>query len=190
MKYDLLQIRIYCHMLHIAQPADSYTTLIMTECGKDFLLCEISPQKSAGLLPDPYLLLLLRGGNQDIIFLQSLGDLGKRRSIGGHSEDPLHHCGGLVIHKKRFVLGHLIAIGNRAAAPDAMLHAVAENCLDLLTGILGVPLIHDIQEWGRFVLGRAVAVHIIVDRDEADSFVREQDLGIEAHLHIEWHHLY
>lgn len=54
-----------------------------------------------------------------------------------HSEDPLHHCGGLVIHKKRFVLGHLIAIGNRATAPDAMLHTVAENCLDLLTGIHG-----------------------------------------------------
>ena len=131
-----------------------------------------------------FLLFPIGRRDQDLLSLKSFSDRSERRSVSGHSEDALHDFGGLRIDQKRFVFGHLVAVGDRSAASDSMLHSITEDGFDLLAGIPGIPLVHDIQERSELVLGRTVAVHIVIDGDKPHAFFRKEDLGVETDLKI------
>ena len=55
---------------------------------------------------------------------------------------------------------------------------------DLPASILGIPLVDHIQERGKLILCRVVAVHIAVDSDESDTFLRKVDLSVKADFQI------
>ena len=63
----------------------------------------------------------------------------------------------------------LITVGNTAAAPFAILHPRLEYGTDFIAGVLGIPLIHDIQERGKVIVRGIGTVNIIVDSDEPNT---------------------
>lgn len=132
-----------------------------------------------------FFLFPIRGWDQNFLGSKRLPDCADRCAVRCHSEDTLHNRGGLRVNEEGLVIRiQFVAIGNRATASLAMLHAVAEDGLDLLGRVPGIPFVHDIEEWRKFVLGRAVAVDIVVDGNEADSLLREEDLRIKTHLKV------
>ena len=131
-------------------------------------------------------LLPVRRRNQNIICLKCFRDCPESHSFGGHREDPLPYFSGLRIDIQCLFVIQLpcVAIGNSTGATQALFHVVAEDGLDLLAGVLRVPLVHDIQEGCELILCRIIAVDIVIDRDEPDPFVREQDLRVITDLKI------
>lgn len=59
---------------------------------------------------------------------------------------------------------------NGTAATLAVLHTSIKNRTDFVTCILGIPFIHNVQEWSKVVVGRFVAVDAVVDCEEVDFF--------------------
>ena len=62
----------------------------------------------------------------------------------------------------------------------SFLHPVAEHGLDLIAGVLGVPLVHDVQERSKIARCGVCAVHAVVDGNKPDTLVGEQQLSIVA----------
>ena len=50
--------------------------------------------------------------------------------------------------------------------------------------ITKIPFVHDIQEGSEVILHRIGAVHIVVDCNEAHTFVGEHDLSVETNLKV------
>ena len=53
-----------------------------------------------------------------------------------------------------------------------------------VAGVLGIPLVHYVEERGKVVILRFVAVHAVIDCDKAYLLLGEQNLGIKADLKI------
>ena len=119
-------------------------------------------------------------------FAEEVRDLGSAHALAGQVEDLPHHLGGLRIHHQGLLVrwGADIAIGNRAAAPLAILHPGAEDGLDLVAGVPAVELVHDVEKWREVILLGLGTVDAVVDGDEPHALVGEHDLGVEAHLEI------
>ena len=78
----------------------------------------------------------------------------------------------------------LVAIRDRAAASHSVFHSGLEDCLDFVAGVLGVPLVHDVQERREVIVLRGSTVHIVVDGDKPDALFRENDFGVVADLQV------
>ena len=129
---------------------------------------------------------LVGRGDQNLGFAEEVRDLGSPHALAGQVEDLPHHLGGLGIHHQGLLVrwGSDIAVGNRAAAPLAILHPGAEDGLDLVAGVPAVELVHDVEKGREVVLLGLGAVDAVVDGDEPHALVGEHDLGVEAHLEI------
>ena len=129
---------------------------------------------------------LIGRGDQNLGFAEEVRDLGSAHALAGQVEDLPHHLGGLGIHHQGLLVrrGSDIAVGNRAAAPLAILHPGAEDGLDLVAGVPAVELVHDVEKGREVILLGLGAVDTVVDGDEPHTLVREHDLGIEADLEI------
>ena len=53
-----------------------------------------------------------------------------------------------------------------------------------VAGVLGIPLVHYVEERGKVVILRFVAVHAVIDCNKAYLLLGEQNLGIKADLKI------
>ena len=53
-----------------------------------------------------------------------------------------------------------------------------------VAGVLGIPLVHYVEEWGEVVILRLVTVHAVIDCNKAYLLLGEQNLGIKADLKI------
>ena len=53
-----------------------------------------------------------------------------------------------------------------------------------VAGVLGIPLVHYVEERGEVVILWFVAVHAVIDCDKAYLLLGEQNLGIKADLKI------
>ena len=126
------------------------------------------------------------GWNQNLLHRQLLGNGCRSNSLAGQAVNLSDNLSGRFIHKKQLLvlLGPLVAVRDRAAAPHSFLHPGLEYRLDLVAGVLGVPLVHDVQERGEVVVGGLCAVHAVVDGDEADALLGEHNLGVVAHLQV------
>ena len=65
-----------------------------------------------------------------------------------------------------------------------MLHSVSEDGLDLLAGVSGIPLVHDIQKRRELVFRLAIAVDAVIDGDKTHPLIREEYLRVITHLKI------
>lgn len=63
------------------------------------------------------------------------------------------------------------------------MHSRVEQGLDLIAGVLRVELVHDVQEGGKIIVRRPVAVHVVVG-NESDVFLREKHFRVEANLQL------
>ena len=117
---------------------------------------------------------------------QCFSNLRDRYCISSHSEDPADHLSSFFIHVELLLVIWLaiVSVGNSAAAPQSVLHAVPEYSFDLLTGIPGIPFVHDVQERGKLVFRRIVAVNAVIHSDKPDTLFREQHFRIKAHLKV------
>lgn len=106
--------------------------------------------------------------------------------MAGQAVNLSDYLGCRFIHQELLLVlfGPLIAVRDRAAAPHSFLHPGLEYRLDLVAGVLGVPLVHDVQERREVVVGGLCAVHAVVDGNEADALLGKNDLGVVAHLQI------
>ena len=129
---------------------------------------------------------LVGRGDQNLRFAEEVRDFGSPHALAGQVEDLPHHLGGFGIHHQGLLVRWRsdIAIGNRAAAPLAILHPSAEDGLDLVAGVPAVELIHDVEKGREVVLLGLGAVDAVVDGDEPHTLVGEHDLGVEANLEI------
>ena len=129
---------------------------------------------------------LVGRGNQNLRCAEEVRDLGSPHALAGQVEDLPHHLGGLGIHHQCLLVrwGSDIAVGNRAAAPLAILHPGAEDGLDFVAGVPAVELVHDVEKGREVVLLGLGAVDAVVDGDEPHALVGEHDLGVEANLEI------
>jgi hypothetical protein len=126
------------------------------------------------------------GGYQDLIRSQNIGYLSGTFPLVGKLEDTLYHLGSFGVNNKCLLIAGepSIAIGNTARTPLTVLHTSVENGLDLVAGVLGVKLVHDVQKWGKVVIGGIRAVNAVVDSNEAHILFREQNFRIETDLQI------
>ena len=90
----------------------------------------------------------------------------------------IHHQGLLIFRQS------IVAVGNAAGAAFTIAHTGQEDGLYLVAGVLGIPLVHYVEEWGEVVILRLVAVHAVIDCNKAYLFLGEQNLGIKADLKI------
>ena len=149
-----------------------------------------APQIRVGILLSIGLLLVVSfcvcGGNQDLF----LGEQFRYRSwafaLAGKQEDTLYHlCGLRVYHKRLLVAGEpVVAIGNTAGATLTVPHAGIKDRLDLVAGVLGIKLVHDIEERGKVVVGGVIAVYAVIDSDEAHILLGEKDFRIKSNFQI------
>ena len=78
----------------------------------------------------------------------------------------------------------LITVGNTAAAPFAILHPWFENGTDFIAGILGVPLVHDVQERSKVIIRGIGTVNIIVDSDEPNTLWWKLNFRVKSNFQI------
>ena len=74
--------------------------------------------------------------------------------------------------------------GNTAGAAFSVVHTGQEDRLYLVAGVLGVPLVHYIEERSEVIILWLVAIHITVDCNKAYLLLGEQYLGIKADFKI------
>ena len=119
-------------------------------------------------------------------FAEEVRDLGSAHALAGQVKDLPHHLGGLGIHHQGLLVrwGADIAVGNRAAAPLAILHSGSKDGLYFVAGVPAVELVHDVEKGREVVLLGLGAVDAVVDGDEPHALVWEHDLGVEANLEI------
>ena len=77
-----------------------------------------------------------------------------------------------------------IAVRRIRAERLSSLALCLEYGTDFLARILGVELVHDVEERGEIALGLACAVHAVVDGNEPHIRLRECYLGVVSHLQI------
>ena len=124
--------------------------------------------------------------NQHLTFGEDPGNDGGSTPLVGQLKNTAHHIRRHRVHHQPLLVLRcaVIAVWNAAAAPQALCHAGMEHRLNFVAGVLGIPLIHNVQKWGEIVVQRSFTVHAVVDGEKTHLFLREQHLGIEAHLKV------
>ena len=98
---------------------------------------------------------------------------------------PDNLCGRLVHDKGLFIARlPLVTIRDRAAASHSVFHSGLEDCLDFVAGVLGIPLVHDVQERREVIVLRGSTVHIVVDGYEPNALFREKDFCVAANSQV------
>lgn len=117
---------------------------------------------------------------------QCFSNFRNRHCISSHYEAPADYLSSLFIHVELLFIIRLalVSVGNSAAASQPVLHAVPEYCFDLLAGIPGIPFVHNVQERGKLVFRRIVAVNAVIHSDKSDILFREQHFRIKVHLKV------
>ncbi|EJW91347.1 hypothetical protein EVA_20553 [gut metagenome] len=127
-------------------------------------------------------------GRRDQYFFlcQRFGNNGSALALASHTEDFSDYFSGRFIYIQLLliVLSSYISVGDRATAPHACFHSGPEHCLDFIARVLCIPLIHDIQEWGKVIFCRIGTVNAVVDSDKAHSLFREHHFCVVTDLQI------
>jgi len=109
--------------------------------------------------------------NQHFFVRKRLADLCKTGTAGCHIEDPADNGSCFLIYMKGLLItgNPLITVRNTAATPFAILHPGLEHRTNFVAGVLGIPLVHDIQKRGKVIVCGISTVNIIVDSDEPNT---------------------
>ena len=107
-------------------------------------------------------------------------------ALAGQAEDFSDNLCGRLVHDKGLLIARLslVAVWDRAAAPHSVFHSGLEDRFDFVARVLGVPLVHDIQERSEVVVLRNGTVHVVVDGYEANALFREKNFRVVANLQV------
>ena len=80
----------------------------------------------------------------------------------------------------RLLLSHT----DRAAASHSVFHSGLEDCLDFVAGVLGVPLVHDIQERREVIILWVALSTLLLMAMNRTPFFGKKNLCVVANLQI------
>lgn len=128
----------------------------------------------------------IRRRYQHLFLCQHFGNRRNADALTGKAEYLSDDFSRRFIHNKGLLIavGSLVAVGDGAAAPQAVLHSGLKDSLNFVAGVLCVVLVHDVQKRSKIVVRRVCAVHIVVDGDEANALFREKDFRVVADLQV------
>ena len=114
------------------------------------------------------MILLPEGCRVKNLFIgQRICDLCHGSSLRCHPEDSLHDSRFVRSNYKCLLVIRVpcIAKGNCPTALKSFLHPCVKDGPDLATGVLGIPFIHDVQEWREIIASRSGTVDVVIDCD-------------------------
>ena len=120
----------------------------------------------------------------DPILAQGVCNFSQSIPLQGHIIDTPHHISGLrVDHPKSGIVGIFdISIG-RLGQRDARVAFHLVDNFPLLGNVLGVPLVHNVAERGKFIVP-LITIHAIGNGDQAHIVLREKLLRQLANLYV------
>ena len=112
--------------------------------------------------------------NRDLFILQDLCDLIRTKSFQSHLKDPSDDLRSFLIHNPlvRIVLTLEVTIWRIACYVLAGSALCLKDGLDLLTGVLGVPFIHDVSERHKVIVAFG-SIYAVIDGDEHHTLLTE-----------------
>lgn len=115
--------------------------------------------------------------NRDLLILQDLCDLIRTEAFQSHLKDPADDLRSFLVHDPlvRIVLTLEVTIGWIACYVLAGPALCLKDGLDLFTGVLGVPFIHDVSERHKVIVALG-SINAVIDGNEHHTFLAE-------HLH-------
>ena len=122
----------------------------------------------------------IRRRYQHLFLCQHFGNRRNADALTGKAEYLSDDFSRRFIHDKGLLIsvGSLVAVGDGAAAPQAVLHSGLKDSLNFVAGVLCVVLVHDVQKRHEVIVLRGGAVHIVVDGNEANALLREKNLFV------------
>ena len=112
--------------------------------------------------------------NRDLIILQDLCDLIRTEAFQSHLKDPADDLRSFLIHNPlvRIVLTLEVTIWRIACYVLAGSALCLKDGLDLLTGVLGVPFIHDVSERHKVIVAFG-SIYAVIDGNEHHTLLAE-----------------
>ena len=130
--------------------------------------------------------MLRQAPDQHLLRCQHFRNGGGAVALTNQTEDFSDNLCGWLVHDEGLLIVRLslVAIRDRAAASHSVFHSGLEDCLDFVAGVLGVPLVHDVQERREVIVLWGSTVHIVVDGYEPNTLLREKDFCVVANLQV------
>ena len=91
---------------------------------------------------------------------------------------------GKAAQRSALVLALCVALLSRCRLFLRLAFSNASCSAYLVAGVLGIPLVHYVEERGEVVILRFVTVHAVIECNKAYLLLGEQNLGIKADLKI------
>lgn len=131
-------------------------------------------------------LVVLVGRIQHLLLSQNSGDLAWTFPRSAQVKDPTHDGGGFFIRDDLFgvLILLLVAVGRFASQPFSALRLHLLDGAHLLAGVLGVEFVGPVTDRIEVVAALHQGIHAVVDRNEADAFLREVDLRVLSYLEV------
>ena len=123
-----------------------------------------------------------RGGN--FSFLEDARNFPRPVALNAELENQLHYGLGFLVDDQASIRAPDVAIGrsDRDSFPGHSF--VAEHRPQLFAGVLCVPLVHNVAEWGEVVVRLVFTVHAVIDRYKTDAQLRETDFRVKPYFQV------
>ena len=128
---------------------------------------------------------VVSGRGKDLPLLQQPCDLRRPVSVHHIQTNIINHIGCIVVPYPLLRIGRVFHIPVRCIGGQVFSRISFDlhNGPDLLTCVLGVPLVDDVPKRGKLVVA-LLTVHSIVDSNKVNIVLREHDLSIHSHLQV------
>ena len=122
----------------------------------------------------------------DLVIKQDAGDVIGAFALDGQLEDASHHGSRFLVDQPVvFVLRvFLIAIDGAVGGGLAGFPFDANGGFLLAAQVTQIPLVHDVEEGGKFIAVLVIAVHAVGNRHKVDAMLSEEHLRVKACLQI------
>ena len=137
--------------------------------------------------PDALALLAeVHGRRFHLILKENTGDIVGAFALNGQSENAPHHGGSFLVDQPMvFVLRvFLVAIDGAVGGGLAGFSLDADGGFLLAAQVAQIPLVHDVEEGGKFIAVLIIAVHAVGDSNKVDAVLPEKHLRVKAGLQI------
>ena len=137
--------------------------------------------------PDALALLAeVHGGRLHLILKENTGNIVGAFALDGQSENAPHHGGSFLVDQPMvFVLRvFLVTVNGTVGGGLAGFSLDADGGFLLAAQVAQIPLVHDVEEGGKFIAVLIVAVHAVGDGNKVNAVLPEEYLRIKAGLQI------
>ena len=122
----------------------------------------------------------------DLVIEQDAGDVVGAFALDGQLEDTPHHGSRLLVDQPMvFVLRVFpVAIDSAVSGRLAGLALDADGGFLLAAQVAQIPLVHDVEEGGKFIAVLVIAVHAVGDGNKVNAVLPEEFLRVKSGLQI------